>query len=371
MKTKKFLLRLFNLIIITFMVLNFVTSITGIGGISKADDYEDTNIISIMIDDYSQTSVGGQLLSIFETSLMGIPLIILTAIKLVLMLIPFIFQLIMHGVYAGFEPGFQKDLVAIEDIIFAGANGASNFLDINYFNFDPSVGELTLSFRQSVAKWYFILRLISTAALLVILIYIGIRMALSTIAEEKAKYKEMFLDWVQSVALLFLLHYIILFFIRINSAFVSGLAPEGLAQGKDQMTDVMIKNIINSIFYSSIGGFIAVFIYLLIVGQIAKFFILYVKRMITVGFLIMISPLITITYAIDKIGDGKAQALNAWLKELAYNILIQPFHCVLLLCFYNAIAKVMYDNTSALFGQGRSNSSIYICYINYEFYGKS
>lgn len=72
--------------------------------------------------------------------------------------------------------------------------------------------------------------------------------------------------------------------------------------------------------------------------------------MVTVGFLIMISPLITITYSIDKIGDGKAQALNAWLKELVYNILIQPFYCVLFLAFYSTIAKII--KSSGLFEIG-------------------
>lgn len=63
--------------------------------------------------------------------------------------------------------------------------------------------------------------------------------------------------------------------------------------------------------------------------------------MITVGFLIIIAPLITITYSIDKIGDGKAQALNAWLKEISYNILIQPFHCVIYLAFFGAIYEIL------------------------------
>jgi hypothetical protein len=42
-----------------------------------------------------------------------------------------------------------------------------------------------------------------------------------------------------------------------------------------------------------------------------------------VGFLILISPLITISYAIDKMGDGRAQALNNWFKEFIYNVIIQ------------------------------------------------
>ena len=46
--------------------------------------------------------------------------------------------------------------------------------------------------------------------------------------------------------------------------------------------------------------------------------------MVTIGFLIVIAPLVTITYSIDKISDGKAQGMNTWFREFAYNVLIQP-----------------------------------------------
>ena len=55
----------------------------------------------------------------------------------------------------------------------------------------------------------------------------------------------------------------------------------------------------------------------------------------------MISPLITITYSIDKMGDKKAQALGAWLKELSYNILIQPFHAIIFLSFYSSMQSMV------------------------------
>ena len=45
----------------------------------------------------------------------------------------------------------------------------------------------------------------------------------------------------------------------------------------------------------------------------------------------MIAPIITVTYSIDKMGDGKSQALNTWLKEFVFNMLIQPFHCIIFL----------------------------------------
>ena len=52
-----------------------------------------------------------------------------------------------------------------------------------------------------------------------------------------------------------------------------------------------------------------------------------------IGLLVVVSPLITCTYSLDKAGDGKAQALGAWLKEFIYTILIQPFHCIIYMCF--------------------------------------
>ena len=45
-------------------------------------------------------------------------------------------------------------------------------------------------------------------------LYVGIRMAISSVAEEKAKYKKMLVDWVVSLGLLFVLHYIMVFVVR-------------------------------------------------------------------------------------------------------------------------------------------------------------
>ena len=64
---------------------------------------------------------------------------------------------------------------------------------------------------------------------------------------------------------------------------------------------------------------------------------MYIKRTLVLGFLIVISPLITITYSIDKMGDGKSQALNIWLKEFVFTVIIQPFHCIIYLVFYSSI----------------------------------
>ena len=82
-----------------------------------------------------------------------------------------------------------------------------------------------------------------------------------------------------------------------------------------------------------IAGWSAALVYMGIIVLTFVFLIMYIKRMITIAFLILISPIITITYSIDKINDGKSQALDTWTKEFLQNVLIQPFHCIIYLVF--------------------------------------
>lgn len=205
-------------------------------------------------------------------------------------------------------------------------------LDVNFFNFDEGLSDTVLTFRTAVAGWYYTMRLIASMILAVILIYIGIRMALSTIASEKAMYKKMLVDWATSLALLFLLHYIMIFVLSCNDAIVNALLD---ICEQDDLTGFIGELTAQAFGLETSSAIAAMILYGVIIFQTVSFIFAYVKRMLTIGFLIMIAPLITITYSIDKIGDGKAQALNTWLKEFSYNILIQPFHCILFASFAN------------------------------------
>ena len=228
-------------------------------------------------------------------------------------------------------------------------------VDINFFDFN--VNGTILQFRQAVAGWYYTMRLIASMVLLVILIYLGVRMALTSIATEKAIYKKMLVDWVTSLALLFLLHYIILFIIECNNALVNAL--ENIVEGSEfsglgnMMTMLELLMFVPDI----IMRITALAIYGMMVFQTISFLVSYIKRMFTIGFLIIIAPLITITYSIDKIGDGKAQALNTWLKEFSYNILLQPFQCILYLVF----AKITYDQLFNLTWERLTQSNVGVC----------
>ena len=64
--------------------------------------------------------------------------------------------------------------------------------------------------KPLIAKWYVKLRNIAIVIMLSILLYIAIRIFLSSVSSDKAKYKEYLKDWLVGMILLFFMHYIMI-----------------------------------------------------------------------------------------------------------------------------------------------------------------
>ena len=103
-------------------------------------------------------------------------------------------------------------------------------------------------------------------------------------------------------------------------------------------------------------------VYFTLLGMTTAFLFSYIKRMLTVGFLIIIAPLITITYSMDKMKDGQAQALNTWMREFMFNVLIQPFHVVIYLVFVST--------TLDLLSTGPSLAKMFLSIMCMSLYGQ-
>ena len=223
----------------------------------------------------------------------------------------------------GFVSGFTLDKVLFNEI---------PLLQVNFFQMpeaDAFNSEMITSLRKNVSIWYVSIRNLAAVILAIMALYVGIRMAISSVAEEKAKYKKMLVDWVVSLGLLFVLHYIMVFVVEINDSIVEvlrNIRDNTITGDNGSLMDTIWENSFSTI--SLIEQLSYMFIYCTLAVMTFIFFITYVKRMITIAFLIMIAPIITITYSIDRMGDGKSQALNKWFKEYIYNILLQPFQCI-------------------------------------------
>ncbi len=141
----------------------------------------------------------------------GIGVIFIWAIQLVVIAL----GLLLHGIMAGLTGlgGNLGDGVhGIRDIFFnhSSLTTAAFFADSS----NPlgltdtaiwSNGSVMYSISQKVTQYYTIMRNIAIAALLFVLLYIAIRMAMSTISADEAKYKRMLTNWAVSLALVFVL----------------------------------------------------------------------------------------------------------------------------------------------------------------------
>ena len=207
-------------------------------------------------------------------------------------------------------------------------------LDVNFFNLDTAGGEdldedsLIYLIRETIAQFYFIIRNITISGLLITLLYIGIRMAMSSVSSEKAKYKQMLLGWLESMVLVFFIHYIMVFIIAANEFLVDTISKT--IGGEETLYDTIRSQ--SYVVQSSIG-WPATIIYLMLIYLLLKFLFIYLRRFINTAILTFLAPVIAISFSIDKIKDGKSQSFSKWMKDYAANVILQSIHCLLYFTF--------------------------------------
>ena len=225
--------------------------------------------------------------------------------------------------------------------IFAGKVG---LLNIDFISGQGQTSSLK-TVRSVIASWYKILRLIATVLFLSVLIYIGIKIMLSANTKNRAKYKELIIDWIVGLAILYSMHYIMSFIITAINMFNDklGASMPLLRVVGGNGYDTFATNLIGLVRFCTEYDTIAVKIgyeimYIMLVGYTIKFTVIYLKRVLNIAFLTLIAPIVAFTYPIDKSIDGKAQGFSMWIKEYFFNALIQPVHYLL---YYVMVSSAM------------------------------
>ena len=234
------------------------------------------------------------------------------------------------------------------------------YLDINFITpkWDSTNSEYAIKgsaklLQNTISGWYVALRNLSIVGLLCVLVYVGIRIILSSTSADKAKYKQMFTDWIIALCILFFLHYIMSFTLVMVDAVNDAIGKNGEAtsdtviisvDGAKYQTNFMGAARFMAQAKDTIVRFAYTIIYIMLVGYTAIFTWHYLKRLLMMAFLTIIAPLVALTYPIDKMGDGKAQAFSMWLKEYVYNALIQPFHLIIYMIFVGSAMELAQVN---------------------------
>lgn len=258
---------------------------------------------------------------------------------------------LVTGEYGFFNADFSKvtsvdTFLTLKEKVENGTANMSELVEYNKLLAEQDDSGLGVVIQSNVMKFYYYLRNLSLGISLIILIYIGIRMALSTVTSDKVKYKKMFISWFTSVFILFFMHFIIILYGYITGAALDFISEIAVKLNINNVEHNIVQRIVNTILERPGGftGFSSIIVTFIFIYYQVKFFIVYVKRYCEIVFLIVISPLVTITYSIDKVGDNKAQAFSAWLKELSIKYLIQVVHAItycILLFTAGAIAVTM------------------------------
>lgn len=233
-------------------------------------------------------------------------------------------------------------------------------LDINFINPSVTTGNETwdkdhniaIQLQSVISSWYVAIRTLALVGLLSVLIYLGIRILLTSVAADRAKYKKMIIDWLVAVCLLFMLHYIMSFALTISEVVTSlistrdGRTISVVGQNSGQVFNFSanLMSFVRFMIQSKEKGLIYFLLYIMLIVYTVKFTWTYLKRVVNMAFLTLIAPFVALTYPIDKVGDGKAQAFDMWIKEFSFNALLQPLHLMLYTILLSSAIEVAVIN---------------------------
>lgn len=274
-----------------------------------------------------------------------------------------ILMLIGTGVYALISLIIGEPF-SIEKVVFNQySNTKLTFWESDLETYGENAFLEKSNMRKTLNVFYDFFKGLALVTYLIILVYMGIRILLGSTAERGSRHKEFMVYWLQGVLMLFVFPFVMKYAIHINNAFVSFVGEnrnryvqeelEGSSFGTSEaeeledsgginnfediintVTDTLMSNSGNdymAYMYSEAitRGWIAYAVcWFIMLLQMIGFLVVYFKRVLIVIFLIVIFPLVMISYALDKVGDGKSQAFDSWLKEYLLNIFVQSFHAI-------------------------------------------
>ena len=243
-----------------------------------------------------------------------------------------------------------KKLITIDDIIF----GREPLIDINFFEDSDSVKEvqsknskaLIIQIRDKVKIWYVMFRNISIMVMVIILLYLAIRMLIDiyitgTDPSKKARYQQMLIGWLKSLAILIVMHMIIYVVIAINSEVVK--TAEGIASLKDEnrlqnLNVILLQRALDIRFSIS---FPATLLYILVTILTIKYFFVYLKRFLLIMILIITGPFITIKAAYESAGKTASKSYQKWFYDLTINVFEQSVHAI----FYAIFIRLFFEES--------------------------
>lgn len=228
---------------------------------------------------------------------------------------------------------------------------------------DPIIVQL----KNLIAIWYYIIRFLASAAMLIVLIGIGIKLAISNISSEKALYKRVLTDWVVGVIMIFAIHYIMIFAININEILIDTIrasansinsvelkqlsekSDKPILKSDDELEIDLYEEIRSRAYDAKLTvGLSGMILYMALVYLTFKYTLVYLKRFLTLAVLTLMGPAVGVSYALQKTLSGKAHSFKSWLSEYILNLIIQPVHAIIYAVFVSAALSITLENVAGI-----------------------
>lgn len=183
-----------------------------------------------------------------------------------------------------------------------------------------------------VMYWFNEFRGIAIAVYLVMLLYIGIRILLSSTGKSGQKYKEMLTSWLVGIVILMFYPYVMKYTVIINDLLIEMMDPKATqgevmtSFGDDDYSNIDAMKRIRDDAEKK-NDIALTIIYIIMLGQLIVLIGVYYKRVFMMAFLITIFPVVAGMYIWEKTKGG-GKSLTIWTKEYVILVLTQTFHAV-------------------------------------------
>ena len=241
------------------------------------------------------------------------------------------------------DGGNTMKIYTIEDLFF----NRIPLLDANFFSETAGGKEIkegsTIDIIRKVVKlWYISFRNVAIVVIAIVIIFAGVRMAISTVAQDKANYKNMLVSWTKAMVIVLLMH-IFMYAIQYFNARMLEILQDSLANkygaevdpdtgqpigNTGQVYNTIVKRAFDVRYKVGIPGAI---MYLVLTIYFVRFCFIYVRRYAGLMILTILAPLIAIKHAVLSLKGKSSNEFGKWLGDYTTTTFLQSIHALVFL----------------------------------------
>ena len=232
--------------------------------------------------------------------------------------------------------------------------------------YDPTKNA-SMIIREKILEWYKTIRLISIAGMLIVLIFAGVKMAIVTVAEQRAIYQKMIMDWVVGIVIVFTTQYMMAGIFYFNDIFLDNIKKLEVEMASKISTSSLNKSYSRKSYsYNDIeidayeevrtraydvkliNGVTGMVMYMTLFYLSVRFTLKYLKRYFTIIVLTIISPGVGFGHALSKTMSGRGSLFSSWLHEYFVTVFIQSIHALIYAAFVTTALAVSLNSLAGM-----------------------